>query len=135
MEGLGELFHCVAHALRSGGLFVFDMNFETAFLRNWNDTTYFVEDEDLVIIVKSTYEAEARRATAVITGFVRQGELYKRFREAHTERAYSRAQVAAALQSSGFDVAASYACFTFDAADDDSPRILWVARKATEAMA
>ena len=135
LDDLGNLFHCVARALRPGGLFVFDMNFEPAFLLNWNDTTYFVEDEDLAIIVKSTYEAEARRATAVITGFVRQGELYKRFREAHTERAYSRAQVAAALQSSGFDVAASYACFTFDAADDDSPRILWVARKAAEATA
>jgi hypothetical protein len=106
------------------------MNAEPAFLRQWNDAMYFVEDQDLAIVIKSTYDAKARRATAAITGFVRQGELYERFQETHTEAAYSRAEVAAGLEASGFRVAANYTCFTFDVADDDSPRILWVARKA-----
>ena len=130
LNDLCRAFRCVAHALRVGGLFVFDMNAEPAFLRQWNDAMYFIEDQDLAIVIKSTYDAETRQATATITGFVRQGELYERFQETHTEGAYSREEVAAGLEASGFQVAASYTCFTFDQADDDSPRILWVARKA-----
>jgi len=128
---LCRVFRCVAGALRVGGLFVCDMNAEPAFLEEWNGAVYFVEDKDLAIIIQSTYDAGARRATVDITGFVRQGELYERFRETHTEQAYSRGQVAAGLEASGFQVTASYTCFTFDPADDDSPRILWVARKAS----
>jgi SAM-dependent methyltransferase len=135
LDDLRCAFRCVAGALRPGGLFVFDMNAEAAFLRNWNDTVYFVEDEDLAIVIGSTYDAEARRATASITGFVRHDELYERFQETHTEQAYSRAEVAAALEAGGFEVAASYACFTFEPADDTSSRILWVARKTSRERA
>lgn len=131
LDDLRRAFRCVAGALRPGGLFVFDMNVEPAYLHSWNDTLYFVEDEELAIVIKSTYDANVRRATATITGFIRQGELYERFQETHTERAYSHAEIAAALEVSGFQVAASYTCFTFDPADDESPRILWVARKAS----
>lgn len=129
LDDLGRAFRCAAGALRPGGLFVFDMNTESAFQRKWDDTVHFVEDEDLAIIIQSAYDAESRRATAVITGFVRQGKLYERFQETHTEQAYSRPQVVTALEDAGFAVAASYNCFAFDPADDDSPRILWVARK------
>jgi SAM-dependent methyltransferase len=131
LDDLRSAFHCVAQALRLGGIFVFDMNAERAFLCNWDDSVYFVEDEDLAIVVQSAYDVETRQATAVITGFVRQGELFRRFQETHTEQAYSRAAVTGALNDSGFEVMASYACFTFEAADDDSPRILWVARKTS----
>jgi SAM-dependent methyltransferase len=132
LDDLRRAFRCVAGALRPGGLFVFDMNTERAFLQNWNDTVYFVEDEDLAIVIKSIYEAETRQATATITGFVRRGELYERFQEIHTERAYHHTEVIAALESSGFQVTAGYTCFTFEPADDESQRILWAARKASE---
>jgi SAM-dependent methyltransferase len=132
LDDLGCAFRCAAGALRPGGLWVFDMNTECAFLSQWDDTVHFVEDEDLAIAIRSAYDAEARRATATITGFVRQGELYERFQEVHTEQAYSRAQVIAALEENGFEVAASYNCFSFEPADDTSPRILWVARKTLE---
>ena len=130
LDDLRRAFCCVAGALRPGGLFVFDMNAEPAFLSNWSGTVYFVEDEDLTIVVRSAYDAEDRRATAAITGFVRRGELYERFQETHTEQAYRRAEVTGALEACGFDVAAGYACFTFEPADDGHSRILWVARKA-----
>ncbi len=130
LDDLHRAFRCVTHALRPGGLFVFDMNAEPAFVRNWDDSVYFVEDQDLAIVVRSTYDAEAHRATAAITGFVRQGELYQRFQETHIEQAYSHAEIAAALESAGLQVTASYACFAFEPADEDSARILWVARRA-----
>ena len=129
---LRRAFLCVADALRPGGLFVFDMNTERAFLQAWNDTVYFNEDEALAIVIKSTYDVEARQATATITGFVRRGELYERFQEIHTERAYHHAEVIAALEASGLQATASYACFTFEPADDASPRVLWAARKVSE---
>ena len=128
-------FRCVSGALRPGGLFVFDMNTERAFQRTWDNTVFFVEDEDLAIVLKGVYHPQARRAQTIVTGFIRRGELYERFQETHTEQAYSRAEVTAALEASGFDIAASYTCFTFDPADDESPRILWVARKAAEETA
>lgn len=135
LDDLRRTFRCVARALRPGGLFVFDMNTERAFQRTWDNTVFFVEDEDLAIVHQGVYHPQARRAQTIITGFVRRGELYERFQETHTEQAYSRAEVTATLEAGGFDIAASYACFTFDAADDESARILWVARKAAEERA
>jgi SAM-dependent methyltransferase len=129
LDDLSRAFRCVADGLRPGGLFVFDMNAAPAFVDKWNGTVYFLEDQDLAIVIQSIYDAEARRATATITGFVRQGELYARFQETHVEQAYSRAEVVAGLEASRFQVVASYTCFTFDPADDESPRILWVVRK------
>jgi SAM-dependent methyltransferase len=130
-DDLRRAFRCVAGALRPGGLFVFDMNTERAFLQDWNDTVYFSGDEDLAIAIESTYDVEARQATAAITGFVRRGELYERFQEIHTERAYHHTEVIAALEAGGLQVTAGYTCFTFEPADDESLRVLWTARKTT----
>ncbi len=128
-DDLCRTFGCVARALRPGGLFLFDMNTESAFLRDWDDSVFFVEDEELAVVIQSVYDAAARQATATITGFVRQGDLYARFQETHVERAYSQLETIAALETGGFWVTATYHCFTFDPADDASPRILWAARK------
>ena len=126
---LERAFCCAARALRPGGLFVFDMNTECAFQHNWDSAVFFVKDENLAMIHCGDYYPEARRAQTIITGFVRQGVLWERFDETHTEQAYSRAEVTAALNANGLDVTASYACFTFDPANDQSLRILWAARK------
>jgi len=128
-DDLRRAFRCIANALRPGGLFVFDMNTERAFVRDWNDTAYFNEDQDLAIAIKSTYDSETRQATAAITGFIRRGELYERFQEIHIDRAYHHTKVIAALEAGGLQATASYTCFTFEPADDESLRVLWTARK------
>jgi SAM-dependent methyltransferase len=132
---LGRAFRSVAGALRPGGLFAFDMNTERAFQETWDDSLFFVEDEDLAIVHQGVYRPEEHRARTTITGFVRRGELYERFQEIHVERAYGRDEVAAALKEAGLTVTASYACFSFDPAGDDSRRIMWVARKKSGASA
>jgi len=135
LDDLARAFGCVAASLRAGGLFVFDMNTEQAFQQTWDNSIFFVEDEELAIVLRGTYWPETRRAQTIITGFVRQGERYERFQETHTEQAYSCTEVVEALQASGFQVAASYGCFTFEMADEASRRVLWVARKKSEQAA
>lgn len=75
-----------------------------------------------------------RRAQTTITGFVQRGALYERFQETHVEQAYPRHEVAATLEASGFQLTACYTCFSFEPAGDDRRRIMWVARKRSEAV-
>jgi len=128
-EDLRRAFRCVQQVLRPGGLFVFDMNTPWTFEHNWNNRTYFVEDDDLALIIQSAYDPARKQVTALITGFVRQRELYERFQEVHIERGYEQEEIVAALEESGFTVSACYHCFSFDPPGPECPRILWVARR------
>jgi len=73
---LGELesaFRSVGAALRSGGLFVFDLNMEDGFWERSGGSFGFVEDEH-ACIVRTSYEPEDRMGRFDITVFRREDQ-------------------------------------------------------------
>jgi SAM-dependent methyltransferase len=124
------VFARVAADLVPGGAFVADMNTQWTLEQVWGDNTFFVEHQDLALILASGYDPPTRLSTVHIVGFVReQNGRYKRFDEHHAEMAYEDGQVRRALVAAGLQVEAAYACFGFDPPASDTRRIMWVARK------
>ena len=122
----------VAAHLSPGGIFLFDMNTAWALEHVWDHHTFFIEDDDLSLIMTSEYEERQALARVTVTGFVRRGEVYERFSETHTEQAYSEDHVKAIISASGLELVASYDCFGFDPPAEDCSRIMWVTAKAGE---
>ncbi len=128
-QDLAAVFRRVYEALLPGGAFFFDMNTAYAFVSFWDGDTYFTDDDDLAVVMESEYDDLRQRTTVHVTCFQREGELYRKLTETHTEQAYPPEQVATLLADVGFRVEASYECFTFLPPGPNTSRILWVARK------
>ncbi len=129
LEDLQLVFQRIAAALLPGGVFIADMNTREMLEHVWDNNTFFVEGSNLAIVMVSSYDRETALSTVDVVGFVRQDSgLYERFHERHVERAYENEQVRAALEDAGLYVEATYECFGFDPPDEETRRILWVAR-------
>jgi hypothetical protein len=120
----------VAVNLLPGGVFMADMNTQITLEQVWGNNTFFVEREELALVLRSGYEPQTRLSTVHIVGFVRQADgRYSRFDEHHAEIAYEEEEVRAALEAAGLQAEASYKCFLFEPPDAETRRIMWVARK------
>jgi predicted TPR repeat methyltransferase len=128
---LGITFSNVAELLKSGGLFVFDMNSAEALKIIWGGQTYADARDDVAWIWKNQYYAKAKMADAHTTFFARSGKggLWRRFDETHTERAYTISCVRRLLRKAGFEPLAAYRCFSFAPAKAKDYRYCFVARK------
>ncbi len=133
LTDLEQVFRQVSAALMPGGLFLGDMNTQVTLEEVWGSNTFFVENQGMAVILRSHYQPQTRFSTVDIVGFVRQENgLYRRFDEHHTEIAHENQEVLDALTSAGLNVEAMYTCFLFDPVDQDTRRIMWVARKPEE---
>jgi len=131
-DDLLAVFRRVFSVLAPGGLFLFDMNTAWALATVWDDVTYFTDSNDLAMVMQSKFDDRRQRANVLVTCFERVGELYRKIVEQHTEQAYPLEQVATLLMDAGFKVEAYYDCFTFGPPDEETLRIMWVARKPIE---
>lgn len=130
LADLQLVFQGVAAALLPGGVFMGDMNTREMLQLVWDNNTFFVEGKNIAIVMVSSYEPETGLSTVDVVGFVRrENGLYERFQERHVEAAYEKEQVEVALEAAGLHVEAAYECFGFDPPDEETRRILWVARK------
>ena len=130
LSDLEEVFRRVAVALVTHGVFMADMNTQVTLEEVWGNNTFFIEGEEMVLILRSRYERETRLSTVEIVGFVRQEDgLYSRFDEQHTEIAHTTTEVHGALERAGLEVEACYDCFLFEPPSEHTRRIMWVARK------
>jgi ubiquinone/menaquinone biosynthesis C-methylase UbiE len=130
LADLRQVFARVASVLLPGGLLMADMNTQEALEHVWGNNTFFVEGRHLTVVMDSGYDSETGLSTVHIVGFVQQANgLYDRFDEHHTEIAYDNDVVRSALEEAGLYVQAMYECFDFHPPDEETRRIMWVARK------
>jgi SAM-dependent methyltransferase len=125
-------FRSAAAALRSGGLYVFDINTVYGLAEGWGTQHFVRQDSDDCFIVGCTaWDYETLTNTVTFHGFVRQGDLWDRFVEAHTQRGYAVATIRALLEEAGLMV---LAVLDEHGGEDEEPgpqtgRVLVVARK------
>lgn len=127
---LQKTFHCVRENLKPSGLFIFDLN-AVRWLSGAKPEVTVVEEEGLTLIWDSSYDRDKDIWEVRLTGFAmeKEGELYRKFKEVHREKAYSPEEVQAALIAAGLEPLAAYDAFTFDPVHDKSRRHFYVARK------
>jgi SAM-dependent methyltransferase len=125
-------FRSAAEALRSGGLYIFDMNTIYGLAEGWS-TRDFVRwnSDDCFIVGCTSWDYETLINTVTFHGFVRQGDLWARFVESHTQRGYPIATIRALLEEAGLTVLAALDGHGGEAKElePETGRVLVVARK------
>ena len=107
LEELTSVFHNVYAALRTGGLFLFDLNMEEGYRVTWNDNFGIIED-DHVCVIHSGYNPEEQTARFDATIFRLQDGWY-RSDLTLLQKCYSEAEVRSALEAAGFTEIHTYA--------------------------
>ena len=105
-DDLQSTFNNIARALKPGGWFLFDMNTTYGLAVQWQKQTCYVQQEtpDLLELHRTSYDFENQKGCVKITWFVREGEIWQKFEEKHTERAFSIKKIEACLDYAGFKV-------------------------------
>jgi SAM-dependent methyltransferase len=105
--GLEAAFRASYAALRPGGLFVFDLNMDAIYLRDWRGS-YSIVESDHVVAVRSKYSRIARQAEMALTILREVNGVYQRSDLTLIERAYPAEEVLEALAGAGFVDAKGY---------------------------
>jgi SAM-dependent methyltransferase len=129
-DRLQSAFAHIGKHLKSGGVFVFDMNAPHAFEANLFTQRSRSPQKNLHYDWRARYD-ESTRLCEVTMLFERRSENGKveTFSEVHRERAYSRAEVTAMMIQTGWELLKVYDAYTLNPPHDRSERWYFVARR------
>lgn len=128
IEDVRKTFERVFLFLNDGGYFIFDVNTVYKHQNVLCDNT-FVYDLDEVYCVWENSLQENNIVDININLFVPEGELYERFEESFSERAYSDAQLMSMLNGAGFEVVKRFSDMSENAPEESDERIIYIAKK------
>ncbi|MDR2182988.1 MAG: class I SAM-dependent methyltransferase [Clostridiales bacterium] len=128
---LSRVFALAHNYLNPGGLFVFDINSRHKYQNMLADNIFAGTDENAAYIWENCYDPQSKINEYYITFFVKDGDgaFYRRFEEAHLQRAYGADEIKSALAGADLEYLAHYGELTFDAPKPDDARIFFVTRK------
>ena len=135
-EELKQVFRWVNNYLDPGGIFIFDFNTEYKYREVLGDQTIAESREDCSFIWDNYYYEEERINEYELNLFIREdaeseteGDLYRRFRETHFQRAYKLEEITRIVEESGLQFVTAYEAFTKEPPSKNSERIYVIARE------
>ena len=135
-EELKQVFRWVNNYLDPGGIFIFDFNTEYKYREVLGDQTIAESREDCSFIWDNYYYEEERINEYELNLFIREdaeseteGDLYRRFRETHFQRAYTLEEITRIVEESGLQFVTAYEAFTKEPPSKNSERIYVIARE------
>jgi SAM-dependent methyltransferase len=123
--GLKAAFTSARRHLNPDGLFIFDMNTEAGYLKQWNHASIPIRKDACLLILETTYSRKARLAQCLINGFIKKGKDYRGFEERHIQRAYPVSTLDRLLRETGFTFR-KYDGYRFTRPRKDSGRLFYV---------
>ena len=127
---LTDVFKCVADHLEPDGLFIFDVTTERNIVEHFHNKTFSANHEDYSYIWKNTYLYHTKICRTLLTFFIREGELFRRYEEIHEQRIFEVSTVNDLLKSAGYKPLSAYDMYTFNRWNRYSDRINFTARLA-----
>ena len=125
---LERAFRCARRHLSDGGLFMFDVNTFAGLQDNWR-RTIAIRESGRLTVCESSFDERRARGCCLITGFVKDGRLWRRFEEEHIQRGYRAEEIDALLERAGLAFR-KYDGRTFARPRKRSGRLLYVCRKS-----
>ena len=133
---LVQTLRLVNNYLDPGGIFIFDFNTEYKYREVLGDQTIAESREDCSFIWDNYYYEEERINEYELNLFIREdaeseteGDLYRRFRETHFQRAYTLEEITRIVEESGLQFVTAYEAFTKEPPSKNSERIYVIARE------
>ena len=131
-EQLRQAFMSANRVLKPGGLYIFDVTTERNIVLHFHLQTYAENEEDFSYIWKNIYSFREKMCRTVLTFFLKEGELYRRYDELHVQRIFEVDEVEEELKKAGFKLLSAFDAFTFRKWGKDSDRINFTARKMSD---
>lgn len=123
-----KTFERVFLFMNEGGYFLFDVN--TVYKhKNILGNNTFVYDLDEVYCVWENSLKENNVVDIEINFFVPEGNLYERFEESFSERAYTDSEITTMLENSGFKVVKRLGDMSDEAPKENEQRVIYIAEK------
>lgn len=126
-EDLSNYFKGVYSILKNGALFIFDINSYYKISTILGNNIYSFDNDDIVYIWENVFEDDI--VDMYLTFFVREGKLYRRFDELHSERAYSEKTIEDELNKCGFSIIEKKDGYTEKSVEENTERIVYVVKK------
>lgn len=126
-EELLNYFKCTYEHLEDDGIFIFDINSYYKLKEILGNNTYNYDDDDVIYIWENVFSDDI--VDMYLTFFIKEGELYRRFDEEHSERAYSEETIEELLNEVGLEVLEKLNNYEGNDIKEDSERIVYVVRK------
>jgi SAM-dependent methyltransferase len=131
-DELVRVFKRVSLFMNRGGRFVFDVNTVYKHREILGDNCFVWEDDGVFCAWQNEYDEGTNTVNMQLDFFIEHPDGYDRETQYVTERAYTRGQILEALRVSGFELVAEYDDMTFNAPDEESERVFYVAKNVKE---
>ncbi len=125
---LDETIRLCNNYLEPDGLLIFDINTEYKFKNILADNIFAYDNDDVFYVWENDYIENERLCDFYLTFFVKEGEMYSRFEEVHTERVYSEKEIEKVLNKNGFEIIEKFDGFTENKATKNSERIMYICK-------
>ncbi|MFT5874562.1 MAG: ubiquinone/menaquinone biosynthesis C-methylase UbiE [Clostridium sp.] len=113
--------------LKSDGLFIFDINSYYKLTNVLGNNIYNYDSDDVVYIWENYLENDIVQMS--LTFFVKEGQVYRRFDEEHSERAYKDKYVESVIKEAGFEIIKKMDNYEDKEVSDQTERICYVLKK------
>lgn len=126
-DELFNYFRGVYDHLSNNGLFIFDINSYYKISTILGNNTYNYDEDGIVYIWENFFENET--VDMYLTFFIKDGELYRRVDEYHSERAFKEEEIEKYLYKAGFKLLKKLDCYEDKNISQYTERITYVAMK------
>ena len=117
----------VYNLLKDDGLFIFDLNSYYKLTNILGNNIYNYDSDDVVYIWENYLENDIVEMN--LTFFVKEGQVYKRFDELHSERAYKEEYVESLIKEIGFKVIKKIDNYEDKVVSEHTERVCYVLTK------
>lgn len=124
-------FNNVRLHLKDGGLFIFDINSYYKLTEILGNNVYNYDEGDVTYIWENSLNNEI--VDMFLTFFVKEGDLYRRFDEDHSERAYKEENIEKLLMEAGLNILYKFDNYQLKNIDEDTERIVYAVTVKEEA--
>ena len=124
---LEDYFSAVYTHLKDNGVFIFDINSYYKLTEILGNNIFNYDNDEVVYIWDNSINEEI--VDMFLTFFVKEGELYRRFDEEHSERAYKMEYIEAVLKKTGFIIVNKLDNYKDNNIAENTERIAYVLKK------
>lgn len=128
-EHLLKVFQSVYRHLKDRGLFIFDISSYYKLSTILGHHTYAENFPDVSYIWENYFDSNQSICDFDLTIFLKQGGLYKKYEENHSQRAYENSEILALLKKLDFTKIEFFEAFTFSKPQETCERVYFVCQK------
>ncbi len=124
-----KTFRLVNNYLNPGGLFIFDINTPRKLENTLGNNVFVLEEDNVFLTWQNEFDKRRGLCEFYLSFFLKQGEMYRRFDEQHTQRAYTEAEIRELVEKSGMRLIGVYDELSFNKPKKNGERLFFVAQE------